>query len=158
MNYRIINFSGIKLAGFSSQMSFTTFNPAPLWQKLMPIKRIHGLTHNPGNFSVKTHFETLPPSPDAIFRLWAALEINGQEELPEDMELLEVPAGTYAVFEYLGLAAHFVPFYIRILSKELPALGYQPDLRPQFEYLPADYDPQSESSREEIWIPVRGID
>lgn len=56
-------------------------------------------------------------TPSTHYEAWAAVKVENEDvPVPEGMELLILPAGTYAVFDYQGLAADFGPFAGRILE------------------------------------------
>jgi AraC family transcriptional regulator len=68
-------------------------------------------------------------------------------------EQLEIPKGTYAVFNYKGLSTdHSIWRYI--YGTWMASSPYTLDNRPHFERLGARYKNNDPSSEEEIWIPI----
>ena len=93
--------------------------------------------------------------PDTEFERWAAQEIEGPESLPAGIDLLVVPPGLYAVFSFCGSIAAASEVFGHIYSNWLPSSPFDIDDRPHFELLGPKFDRDSDTSEEEIWIPVR---
>jgi AraC family transcriptional regulator len=74
------------------------------------------------------------------------------------MEIIEIPEGLYAVFNYKGDQTNAVSFFNIIYTEWLPNSDYQLDNRPQFEILGEKYKNNDTSSEEEIWIPIKKKD
>ncbi|MFT7121384.1 MAG: AraC family transcriptional regulator [Neolewinella sp.] len=63
--------------------------------------------------------------------------------------------GSYAVFDYQGLAKDFGLVAAQVFGEWLPAANLTVDnTRPHFEYLPPGYRMDDPEAKEEIWIPV----
>lgn len=90
--------------------------------------------------------------PSASFEKWAAAEWEGS--VPEHMELLELPGGTYAVFTYTGTPDAFPPFARYIFTEWLPQSDYRLDNRPHFEVMGPGYDPADPDATEKVFVPV----
>ncbi len=88
-----------------------------------------------------------------IHQRWAAAE--SPSVLPAGMHQMEIPVGLYAVFLYRGGMAGFEAFLRDAIFQKLPALSLDLDDRPHFQLLGEGFNPFSESSEEEVWIPVR---
>ena len=76
-------------------------------------------------------------------------------ECPADLVQLNVPAGTWAVFEITGaLPAAMSEIWGRIFSEWFPATGYEHAQAPEIEWY-SNGDMSSSGYKSEIWIPVR---
>ncbi|GAB5558296.1 MAG: hypothetical protein SchgKO_25090 [Schleiferiaceae bacterium] len=92
-------------------------------------------------------------NPNAEFTKWASVEVSEDSSVPEGLQLFEIPAGTYAIFDYVGSSADSSIFQY-IYSQWIPNSKYQLDDRPHFEVLGSKYKNNDPTSEEEIWIPV----
>jgi len=88
------------------------------------------------------------------FDKWAAVEVSGFENIPEEMESFVLVEGLYAVFNYKGLNTD-ERIFVYIFTQWLPNSNYQLDERPYFEILGSKYKNNDPESEEEIWIPVK---
>jgi AraC family transcriptional regulator len=88
------------------------------------------------------------------FDKWAAVEVSGFENIPEEMESVVLVEGLYAVFNYKGLNTD-ERIFVYIFTQWLPNSNYQLDERPYFEILGSKYKNNDPESEEEIWIPVK---
>lgn len=81
----------------------------------------------------------------------AAMPVSTVEDVPEGMESWDVPAQKYAVFSF-----EFVD--VQKAAQEsyasLPELGYKQAAGPEFEYYPADFDPNKPDSLMYLYIPI----
>lgn len=147
-----------KLAGKRKQMSFADNKTRELWKSFMPrrneIKNRTGtelysveVYNNPTFFH---HF-----NPTAIFEKWAAVEVTDFDTIPDDMEMLLLPTGLYAVFIHYGPAAEGPKTYEYIFNVWLPKAAYVLDDQPHFALMGAKYKNDDPASEEEIWIPVK---
>ncbi len=89
---------------------------------------------------------------ETIFEKWAAIET--QPGIPDGFEKTEIEGGMYAVFEFTGSQMKFHSVLQEFYQNWLPNSGYVLDSRAHFETFDNTYDPFSESSVEQIWIPV----
>jgi AraC family transcriptional regulator len=103
-------------------------------------------------YSVQLHTEEF----GKITLRWAAFEFS--DSIPENMQLLEIPAGLYAVFLFRGGPAGFEDFLRKQVSEILPSLNLKPDQRPWFQRMGKAFNPFSEESEEEVWIPVMPVE
>jgi AraC family transcriptional regulator len=155
---RIEHLAGKKLIGQKAKMSFANNATQKLWQGFMPRRK--EIENSAGNnlYSLEVYpdvnfFQRFDPS--GIFEKWAALEIKGPGTIPPGMEMLILPPGLYAVFDYRGLPSEAADFYRTIFTQWLPASEYILDNRPHFALMGEHYKRDDPSSREEIWIPVK---
>jgi len=144
------------IVGISSEMSFSEFNPAIVWQQFMPILHYVSNRKNKELLSLTQydpdHFMKFDPK--RRFVKWAATEVINFEDIPRGIQTLVLPSGLYAVFHYKGLASDNSVFQY-IFNDWLLDSSYHLDNRPHFEDLGERYDNQSPESEEDIWIPVK---
>ncbi len=80
---------------------------------------------------------------------------GSDQEIPEDMAELLVPAGTYVIFECVGrMPEGQQNVWRRIFTEWFPSSGYEIIDGPQLEWY-SNGDMTSEEYKSEIWIPVR---
>ena len=152
----IVEASSKILIGQSLTMSVANNRTGELWQSFMPRLKEIPLRTNADLYSLQIYaphyFETFRP--DLEFVKWACTEVSAVEKLPLDMKMLELKAGTYAVFHYKGHPGNPGVFQY-IYGQWLPASKYRLDERPHFEVLGEKYKQNSPHSEEEIWIPIK---
>jgi AraC family transcriptional regulator len=112
-----------------------------------------------GSYGVMGHYErpfggmgNYDPS-YGDFDYLAGLEVESAADLPAGMDGWEIPEQTYAVFVFflrdIGEA------YRYIYQEWLPASRYQHAETPEFEFYPATFDPDDESSELFLYVPVK---
>ncbi len=139
-------------------MSYTLNTTGNLWQRFMPRHREIANRAGSAFYSVEvyddlSYFERF--NPDAQFTKWAGVEVTQLPRLPEGMEILEIPAGLYAVFNYKGASGDVPEAYQYIYGTWIPQSGYDLDDRPHFAVMGEKYRLNDPASEEEIWIPIR---
>ena len=79
---------------------------------------------------------------------------NSGIDIPEDYEVIRIPAATWAVFESVGpLPRAIHDLEDRVFIEWFPSTGYEHDNKPELEvYLPGDRS--SENYRCQFWEPV----
>jgi AraC family transcriptional regulator len=146
-----------KLVGKRLNMSLTNNRTTELWQSFMPCRKEINNTIGTDLFSLRVydsqHFANF--NPGAEFDKWAAIEVSDYNSFPRGLETLTLPAGLYAVFNYVGSASAGGPFFQHIYGTWIPNSEYQLDNRPHFEVLGEKYKNESPDSEEEVWIPVK---
>lgn len=135
-------------------MSFMDNKTGLLWQQFMPRRK--EITNNVSSdlISLQVYPADFNFSPGKEFTKWAAIEVSDFNNVPDQMETFELPAGQYAVFHYKG-ASTDTRIFQYIFQEWLPQSNYQLDNRPHFEVLGEKYKNASPDSEEEIWIPVK---
>lgn len=75
--------------------------------------------------------------------------------LPDDagLDLVEIPAGRYAVFLHAGHVSTIGQTWEGIFSEWAPGAGVEIDDRPELEVYDADFDPHG-TGKVAVWIPV----
>lgn len=153
----IRNFPGKTLVGLKKQMSFAKNSTFQLWSTFMPRRMEIRNTIGQDYYSVQLYPEGFYENFDfgRTFEKWACLEVNQTEEIPDQMESLQIPEGMYAVFIYKGSNEQASEFFKEIFYTWLPTSNYKLDVRPHFEILGAKYKKDSAESEEEVWIPIK---
>lgn len=145
------------LIGLHVRMSFAGNKTKELWQGFMPRRKEIANVVNTYLYSVEQYdphfFDRFDPT--AAFIKWAAVEVSDADQVPDDMDVLVLPSGLYAVFIFRGPASKAVETYEYIFRTWLPASAYTLDDRPHFALMGDRYRHEDPDSEEEIWIPVR---
>lgn len=144
-----------KLVGNSLMMSIAQNTTAQLWQAFMPRLKLIYNTINTDLICMQVYSSFENFTPDTPFQKWAAVEVDGFDTVPDEMETYILPGGLYAVFQYKGAASNFAPSFQYIFYTWLPQSGYEVDNRPHFEVLGAKYKNNRPESEEEIWVPIK---
>ena len=158
MQVEIKTFSAKKLIGCKLIMSVIDDRTMQLWQSFMPRKNeINDIASNylysVQVFESEKYFDQF--SPEKEFEKWAAVEVSKINGIPQGMDLLELPEGDYAVFNYKGPANAALPFFQYIFQEWIPNSEYAVDNRPHFALMGEKYRGNNPDSEEEIWVPVR---
>jgi AraC family transcriptional regulator len=146
------------LVGINQKMSLTNNTTPQLWQKFMPMRKLIKQTMGNDLYSLQQYNGVLSLStfsPDNTFTKWAAVEVEHGNDIPENMEALNLSGGLYAVFLYKGLPADYAATFRYIFGTWFPQSDYEVDDRPHFEVLGEKYSNTSPESEEEIWIPIK---
>jgi len=156
MQPEIVTITPKILVGFRTIMSFGQNKTAELWQNFMPKKHLINFT-NSNLFSVEVYpdlnfFKALDSS--AKFEKWASIEVASTESLPKEMEVLKIPKGLYAKFQYQGKVSEAATFYALIFNQWLPTSNFVLSNRPHFAVMDENYKGEHPDSKEEIYIPV----
>lgn len=86
------------------------------------------------------------------FDYLAGYEYNDGEDLPEGMEIWDVPEQKYAVFT--ATLPTLMETFKSINESWLPGSGYERTCGTEFEYYDETFDPQNSSSIVLLYIPV----
>jgi AraC family transcriptional regulator len=146
-----------KFAGKRLMMSFSGNRTRELWQTFMPRRK--EITNSVGDelYSIEVYapqfFDKFDP--EAEFEKWAAVEVSGFENIPEDMETIVLPQGLYAVFLHKGPASDGAKTYRYIFDEWMPNSEYLIDQRPHSAVMGEKYKHEDPDSEEELWIPVK---
>jgi AraC family transcriptional regulator len=155
---RIKTLSTIRLIGQKRRMSVANNQTKELWQTFMPQKGT--IRHSIDNhlYSLEVYDSTdyvRSYDPTKECDKWAAIAVSEFTSVPEDMAVLVLPEGRYAVFSYKGKASDAPQVYQYIYGEWLPKSEYELDDRPHFALMGDKYKGDDPDSEEEIWIPVR---
>lgn len=157
MEFKIVEIEKRILIGYSIEMSLVENKTQEIWKKFMP--RLKEITHakSADLYSLQQYPQDYYKnfSPLTLFKKWAAIEIYNTENIPAGFELLELPAGKYAVFIHRGNTEMFTKTAQYIYGEWLPNSGFELDNRPHFELLGDNYlGHENPDSEEEIWVPI----
>lgn len=157
MKPTIKTFPKTKFIGKNSSFTYADYRVFELWSSFMPRRKeisnsigseLYNIQINPDNFDFQ---------PNTHFVKWAAVAVSNFDLVPNDMEILEIEEGLYAVFNYKGDQKNAAAFFNSIYTEWLPYSEYELDNRPQFEILGDKYKNNDSNSEEEIWIPIKKI-
>lgn len=87
-----------------------------------------------------------------VFDYLAAVEVSGEEDVPEGMEVWRLLAQNYAVFP--TTLATLKETIDQIYGSWLPHSNYHRAPGPEFEYYDGTFDPDDPSSQLYLYIPV----
>jgi len=154
----IIDFPETRLVGSRLRMSFVNDRTSELWRGFLGVRPTIAGRVGSDSFSVKVYdvshsFSQFDPA--AEFDKWAAVAVGDDADVPDELEILVIPAGKYAEFIHVGPASAAPRTFGYIFGEWLPASGFELDLRPHFEILPERYDPFDEKATELVLIPIR---
>ncbi len=145
------------IIGKSLKMSLSDNKTVQLWSSFMPKRKtIHNIVSDE-LYSIQIYPESFDFKQFSLtteFEKWAGIEVKYLENVPNEMNVLELQGGLYAVFEYKGLNTDTTIFN-HIFKTWLPKSGYELDNRPHFEILGEKYKNNDPESEEEIWIPIK---
>ncbi len=146
-----------KLIGKSARMSLVENTTSMLWRSFMQNRKTIKNAIGTDLYSIQVYEDTSyfqNFNPQTEFTKFAMIEVTDFDVIPDEMETLTIASGLYAVFIYKGLPQGFPVLANYIFSEWLPNSNYELDHRPHFEVLGENYNPTSENSEEEVWIPI----
>lgn len=157
LNPRIEIISTKNLVGMHQRMSLVKNEIPGLWKSFMSRRKEVLHVVNAEFYSVEvyddlSYFDIFNPSRE--FNKWAAVEVSSAVDIPDNMDSLIIPAGTYAVFTFKGSGQDIFSFYGAIFNEWLPSSKYVLDNRPHFACMGEKYRNGDPGSEEEIFIPV----
>lgn len=159
MNPNIITTKPIVIVGLKANLSFITngSGTAKLAKQFMPNRNqvLNRIGTEKFSIQVYDQFNYNKMSPNTLFEKWVGVEVSNADRLPGNMEVLTIPSGQYAVFNYKGKPENFLEAWQYIHTIWLPNSEFEIDDRPHFEKLPEDYHPSNPITEEEIWVPVK---
>ncbi len=151
----IVHFPKTKFIGYNLELSFSDYRIFELWQRFMPHRSAMEYVIGTDLYNVQRNPEGYDFNPQTAFKKWACRPVSALGNIPEGMEVLDIPEGLYAVFHYKGNPSQASVFFKQIYTVWLPSSGYVWENRPQFEVLGKGYNPTSDDSEELIYIPIR---
>jgi len=92
---------------------------------------------------------------ESEFSYIASVEVSSLDEIPEGMVGQVVPSNKYAVFTHRGSIDTLGDTYEYIHGTWLPKSGYQPAPANDFELYDERFDPSSNESEMDIYIPIK---
>ena len=158
MNPRIETLPATKLVGLQTRMSMADNKTVALWQTLMPRRAEIANRTSTDFISMQVYDKGLDFSTfnaHTPFQKWAAVEVADFNNVPAGMETYTLEGGLYAVFIHKGKPEAFPQTLKHIFVDWMPTSGYELDAREHFEVLGEKYQRNSDSSEEEVWIPIK---
>lgn len=156
MNPRIETLQPTKIFGLRQSMSMAQNTTVDLWRAFRQRRDEVKNLSSTNLISLQIYpIDFNPADPTQIFVKWAGIPVNEIDEIPNGMEVFEIPQGLYAVFQHIGGPATATQTFSHIFGHWLPRSGYALDNRPHFEVLGERYKHGDPNSEEEIWIPVK---
>ena len=92
---------------------------------------------------------------DGRTEYFCGVEISSEADLPEGMQVLEVPPSTYAKFKHTGPIITIGRTVHSIYSKWLPLCEWKHNKGPDLEIYEIDYDPSSDQAYMYYAIPIQ---
>lgn len=147
------------LIGKSLKMSLSNNKTFHLWSSFMPYKNTIENTVGSDLYSMQIYdalyFKNFNPNTE--FTKWAAIEVTGFTNAPNELERYIVKGGLYTVFLHKGTPQEFPKTMQFILGDWLPKSEYAIDNREHFELLGEKYKNNDPGSEEEVWIPIKKL-
>ncbi len=157
MQPRFENLSPKTILGKHLTMSFGQNKTGLLWQGFMPHRAEIKHNINSSLYSIEVYpdgfFNNFNPALE--YEKWAGVEVTTAEHIPDDMEILNIPEGLYAIFTHRGPASTGPKTYQYIFAEWLPHSEYVIDERPHFALMTERYKHEQDNSEEDIFIPVK---
>jgi AraC family transcriptional regulator len=150
MTIKILEKPAINVVGMAIRTRPMSPEIPALWPKFaVRIDEIADTAEPNVSYGVMRH----DPGPPEALLYMAAVSVKKPGPVPNGMESLAVPAGTYASFTYA--LADLGKGFGEIFNRMLPASGYVPTAAASFERYDEKFNPQDRQSAVEILIPVR---
>ena len=153
---KIVSRPAFKVAGMNAAFSFDELSEIPmLWQKFMP--SASKLSNRKGTATYGVMHDDIAEAEreDVDFAYLACVEVSKLEDLPPEMEGMEIPAGEYAVFTHTEGLDTLSETMDEIWSAWLPMSGYQAAEAPCFEYYDERFDPKTLEGAVDIYFPIK---
>jgi len=151
----ICTVSAKTLVGDMLEMSFDNIQTPILWRNFMPRRNQISNAISSDLYSVQILKKFEVPNPQSEFEKWACVEVTEVANIPQNMKVLTIPEGLYAIFHYKGLDTEGYKVFQWIFNHWLPNTIYEFDNRPQFEILSEKYKRNNVDSEEDIYIPIK---
>jgi len=154
---RIEHASSLRLAGLKRNISLAKNETFLLWRSFIPLKKelkelagteLYSVEIYPADYFM--HF-----SPKREFEKWAAAPVTDAFQPNDQIHILEIPEGLYAVFLYKGASSEVHKMYQYIIGTWIPNSEYQLDNRPHMGIMGEKYRNDDPESEEELWVPVK---
>ena len=158
MQPKIVLLQSKKLIGKRMRMALSENRTYALWHSFMKQRKEIQNQIGKDLFSIQIYDKALNMTDfnqDTFFEKWAATAVSCFDFVPNDMEIIKLPAGLYAVFVHKGDSTTFPKTMDFIFKEWLPESEYAFEYRPQFEVLGEKYKNNDPDSEEEVWIPIK---
>lgn len=138
---------GFRVVGMSLRSSVETISAIPpLWQDFSARE-----AEVPGAVLGTAYGVCHDADEAGTFTYMAAIEATGPME---GMDMLDIPAGKYAVFTHRGHISDFLKLVYTAWNKGLSDAGLTPTMAPDFEVYDQRFDPKTGRGEVELYIPI----
>lgn len=148
---RVVEAPAFTIAGLGQRYTVQTNQGIPaLWQRFA-----EHFGKVPGQIGKETYGLCCNPDGQGGFEYIAGVEVRSVAALPEQFRWFNLSGQRYAVFEHHGQVARIGHTFEKIWKHWYPNSGEQAADAPEFERYGVDFDPQSDCSMVEIWVPLK---
>jgi AraC family transcriptional regulator len=141
------------IAGLQRRFNGDTFREIPgLWERFVPY-----MGNIDGQIGGEAYGVMFGGDGAGSFEYLSGVQVARAERLPAGFTTVSIPAQRYAVFAHRGPVSEIHRTAHAIWTKWLPESGYQAAAAPNFERYPAGFDPDTDHTGVELWIPVKAI-
>jgi AraC family transcriptional regulator len=91
-----------------------------------------------------------------VFVYYAGIAVNQSPDSPKDMQSINIPESTYAVFKHKGPVSEIEQTYDRIYGSWFPLTGNIPTMDLDIIVIDHRFKRQSNDSVLDILIPIKG--
>lgn len=153
--HRLTTLATTHFIGLRTETSLAEQGVPGLWRKFRPLAK--GIADkSEGSYNITCYGKDLAMTdftPLTRYEAWTTVKVDSTDAVPADLEVLTIPLGSYAVFDYQGLAKDFGLVAAQVFGEWLPAVNLTVDnTRPHFEYLPPGYRTDDPEAKEEIFL------
>lgn len=118
-------------------------------------KRFSLLSGNiPGQVGGETYGVISDCDTTGNFNYMAGTRIEGREPIPAGFQTIALPPQRYVVFSHHGPVSEIYRTACTIWTQWMPGSGYRSTDGPHFERYCADFNPETDVTGVEIWIPI----
>ena len=144
----------MKMVGLKKRFSYESMGEIPeLWHQFGP--KIDGIEGNVGNLAYGVVWDTSQDSSEFMYMV--AVNQVPTLEVPDGMDILEIPEVTYEVFEHIGSLVNLSETIMGIFQSWLPQSGQTLVGFPSMlEVYGDEFAPETSSGRIELWVAVVG--
>lgn len=158
MKPEFVHLPEILIAGTHVQTSLMESHTQRLWKGFMTRQREILNRTDQAYYALQVYPEGyFGPgfTPSMKFEEWAGVAVSSVDNLPEGMELLRIPGGTFAKFMYQGMAKDFGNMARYLYSEWLPSSEESVAQKAHFQVMGDKYlGPENPESVEEVFIPL----
>ncbi|MFD1314213.1 GyrI-like domain-containing protein [Namhaeicola litoreus] len=154
----VVELSSTALVGMKMNTNLQKNEAVSLWKKFKP--RVKEISNRKDDrfYSLQNyhHFDPIQFTSETDFDRWAAVEVEKIGQIPEGMESILIPQGSYATFVHTGTVMDFSKALFYFFSQWLPDSDYVLENHPHFEVFDHRYlGPHNPNSIEDVFIPIK---
>lgn len=155
---KILRLDEMNLVAHEQAMSFADDKTAKQWQIFSPLIKSIPKRISSDKYVVQVYPSTdffIQFDPHMIYKKYAAVRVSDDVEFPEGLMRLTIPAGQYAVFDYVGKPSEAREAFQYMHRDWLPQSGYQLDDRPHLAHMGEKYRGERDDTEEAFYVPIR---